>query len=368
MYANRIARLQRLMKNSGLEIIALNPSPTLAYLTGLSFHLSERPVVALFTQDNSPVMVLPELEKSKAENIQFDMRLIAYGEEQTSRRWAFAEAISRLQVPHKQVGIDPLMMRFFEMRLLEIAFRHTTFVDASHALQNMRIAKDEVEIAAMRRAVIVAEDAMRAILPIVKVGISEVEIASELFIQLLKAGSEGNLPFEPIVASGPNSALPHAIPSDRKLEVGDLLLIDWGARVDGYVSDLTRTFAIEQLDPELAKVHETVCLANATGREAVSTSVSGAEVDLAARDVIEAAGYGEQFIHRLGHGIGLESHEPPYLSSDNRELLQAGNAITIEPGIYLPGRGGVRIEDDVIVTVEGGESLSTFQRELMVIG
>jgi Xaa-Pro dipeptidase len=152
------------------------------------------------------------------------------------------------------------------------------------------------------------------------------------------------------------------------LERGDVLILDWGATLDGYISDLTRTFFLGEAEAEMRRVYEIVAQANAAGREAAGPGVACKEVDRAARRVIEAAGYGPAFLHRTGHGIGLEAHESPYLRSDNESTLAAGMAFTVEPGIYLEGRGGVRIEDNVVVTPEGGRTLSRLPRELVILG
>jgi Xaa-Pro dipeptidase len=197
---------------------------------------------------------------------------------------------------------------------------------------------------------------------------TEKEIASELCVQLLRHGSESELPFAPIVCAGPNSATPHASPSDRKLQRGDLLVIDWGATADGYISDLTRTFAVGEVDAEYKKIAQIVLKANEAGRAAGRPGVPCANVDSAARSVIEAAGYGTYFTHRTGHGIGMEGHEEPYIRDDNVRMLYPGMAYTVEPGIYLPGRGGVRIEDNVVVTKDGVEVLSDMPRELRLVG
>jgi Xaa-Pro dipeptidase len=175
------------------------------------------------------------------------------------------------------------------------------------------------------------------------------------------------MPFKPIVASGPNSALPHATPTDRKLKNGDLLIIDWGATVNGYISDITRTFAIGEIDTELEEIHTIVQRSNAAGREAIQPDVPCEVIDQASRSVIDNAGYGPFFIHRTGHGIGLEAHEHPNIREGNLQILTPGMTFTVEPGIYLPDRGGVRVEDNVIVTESGGESLSTYNRQLEVI-
>jgi Xaa-Pro dipeptidase len=194
--------------------------------------------------------------------------------------------------------------------------------------------------------------------------LTEKEIAAELLVQLLRHGSQPEIPFAPIVSSGPNSANPHAVPSDRRLCPGDLLVVDWGAAVDGYISDLTRTFAVGKVDEEYHKIHQIVLEANAAGRAAAQPGHPCAHVDTAARNVIEKAGYGQFFTHRTGHGIGMEPHEEPYVRGGNMQLLEPGMTFTVEPGIYLPERNGVRIEDDIIITESGAESLSDMSREL----
>jgi Xaa-Pro dipeptidase len=170
------------------------------------------------------------------------------------------------------------------------------------------------------------------------------------------------------VASGPNSALPHATPTDRQLAPGDLLIIDWGARSGGYISDITRTFAVGEVDPEFNRIHQVVLEANIAGQSAVRPGATCNAVDQATRQVILDAGYGERFIHRTGHGIGLEPHEPPNIRSGEMVPLEAGMTFTVEPGIYLPGRAGVRIEDNVVVTENGVETLTVLERSLEVVG
>lgn len=220
----------------------------------------------------------------------------------------------------------------------------------------------------MRRAVKIAQDALEATIPLIRIGMTEKELSSELVVQLLKHGSEPEMPFAPIVSGGPNAANPHASPSERRLQAGDLLVVDWGATYDGYISDLTRTFAVGEVDEEYQKIHRIVQDANAAGRAAAGPGVPCASVDKAARDVIEGAGYGQYFTHRTGHGIGMEGHEEPYMRGDNMQLLEPGMAFTVEPGIYLPDRNGVRIEDNVVITDSGVDVLSDMPREIRVVG
>jgi len=366
----RIARLEQLqtaLAQAGLDAVAINPGPTLTYLTGVSFHLMERPVVLLVTQDREPVLVLPEFEMTKGALIPYKVNRFTYGENPAEWDEAFRQAVRSLGLDGKKIGVEPRQMRLLEFRHVQNGAPKADFPDASEALASLRLRKDETEVAAIRHAVHVAQMALEAILPSIKVGTTEREIASALTMELLKKGSDAELPFSPIVCAGPNSANPHATPSDRKLERGDLLLVDWGAITEGYVSDLTRTFAVGEVDPEWKKIAGIVLEANAAGRAASRPGVPCASVDKAARELIERAGYGPYFTHRTGHGIGMEGHEEPYIRGDNMHMLYPGMAYTVEPGIYLAGRGGVRIEDNVVVTKTGVDVLSDMPRELRVV-
>jgi Xaa-Pro dipeptidase len=365
MYPDRITRLQQAMLEHEIDAVALNPGPTLVYLTGLSFHLMERPVLAIFSANADPILIAPDLERAKAESTSFDLQLYSYDESASSRAETFQAACQSIQ--GLRVGVEPLRMRVMELRLLEEHSANTAFVSAESILDSLRVIKTQDEIEIMRKAVLAAEDALKATIPLIRIGMTESELEAELTMQLLRAGSVSDFPFDPIVASGPNSALPHATPTERNLQTGELLILDWGARLNGYISDITRTFALGEIDEELKTIYEVVRTANQAGREAVRPGAQCGEIDQAARNVIEEAGYGEYFIHRTGHGIGMEAHEPPYIRGDNLRVLEPGMTFTVEPGIYLPGRGGVRIEDDMLVTSEGVESLTTYSRQLEVI-
>jgi Xaa-Pro dipeptidase len=368
MSTERIARLGRLMQEHGLEAVALNPGPTFVYLTSLSFHLMERPVVALFAPDRQPWLILPEFERTKAEAGPIDFRLATYEEDEPSRQRAFEQAAVGFGLDSVRVGVEPLRLRVLELRLLESVAPKAEFVNGEAALIPVRASKDESELKAMRTAIQIAEVSLEATLTHVRLGMTEHELAGELTLQLLRAGSEPELPFSPIVAFGPNCALPHGLPGERKSQQGDLLLIDWGANHRGYISDITRTFSFGPPDPELERIHRIVQEANQAGRDAVRPDAACSAVDGAARSVIAQAGYAEYFTHRTGHGIGLDVHEPPFMRGDNPERLVPGMTFTVEPGIYLNGRGGVRIEDDILVTSDGSETLTSLPRELRIIG
>ena len=380
MHAERFEKLYRAMGEAPvgqrLNAIALNPGPTLTYLTGLTFHLMERPTVLLAAPGTKPALVLPELEVGKARSAPVEVDTFSFGDNPATWEEAFFNAVQAMGLNKisaegmtgVRVGVEPTRMRFLEMRYLESAFNRAQFDSAEGVLNQLRMRKDASEVAAMRQAVKIAQTALLATLPMIKPGVTERQIASELMIQLLKAGTSPDLPFHPIVSGGPNSADPHASPSDRALQTGDLLVIDWGAGYGGYISDLTRTFAIGEIEPEYKRIYELVKLANQAGRDAARPGITAGQVDAAARKVIEDSGYGQYFFHRVGHGIGMEAHEPPYMYGENPLILEPGMAFTVEPGIYLPGRNGVRIEDNVVITENGAETLSDLPRELITLG
>lgn len=367
MPTQRFEKLAAVIANTELDAIALNPGPTLTYLTGLDFHLMERPVLLVYAPGKVPALILPELELQKTSGLSYPLNTYPYGENPAEWGTHFRKAFFDLDLYGQTIGVEPRRMRVLELRMVENSAPGAHVIDADSELASLRLHKDADEIEKMRRAVQIAQNALEATLPLVKVGMTERELAAELTIQLLRHGSDPALPFSPIVSGGPNSANPHASPSERPLQPGDLLVIDWGATHENYVSDLTRTFAIGEVDEEYHKIHEIVQQANAAGRAAGKPGIACAEVDKAARKVIEDAGYGQYFIHRTGHGLGMEGHEEPYMRGDNQQLLEPGMAYTVEPGIYLPGRNGVRIEDDVVVTENGTESLSDLPRQIRTL-
>jgi Xaa-Pro aminopeptidase len=232
-------------------------------------------------------------------------------------------------------------------------------------VEALRAVKDAGEVEAIQAAAGLALEALAELLPTVKAGQTELEIAARLELALRVRGSEWH-PFETIVASGPRSALPHARASSRPVEAGEWLLIDFGARLSGYCSDLTRTVLVGgKADQRQAEIYGIVARAQRAALDGVMPGVSGREADALARDVIEAAGYGAAFGHSLGHGLGLEVHEAPRLSRTASEPLSAGAVVTVEPGIYLQGWGGVRLEDDIHLTATGARCLSDCRTELL---
>ncbi len=328
----------------------------------------ERPVIAIYPRQGTPTFVLPELETGKLSDLPYPSQVYAYGEDPQTWPQVVTQAFKAAALTEKsRIGIEPDHLRALELRLLEQAAPKATYEAAEGLVAQLRMQKDQEEILAMRKAVQIAQSALLDTLPLIKPGMSEKDLASELTVQLLRHGSQPVLPFSPIVACGPNSANPHAIPGERRLQRGDILILDWGAGYNAYFSDLTRTFAIHEVHPDFAQIARLVAEANAAARAAARPGIPAEAVDMAAREVITKAGYGSYFIHRTGHGLGMEAHEEPYIRAGNSLLLAPGMTFTIEPGIYLPGRGGVRIEDNILITADGSECLSDLQRDLIIL-
>ncbi|MBK8985697.1 MAG: aminopeptidase P family protein [Chloroflexi bacterium] len=363
----RIERLQQEMTRRGLDGIALMPGPNQVYFSHIHTHVSERPILLFLPAAAPPAIIIPTLEAMKAQAVGIpEERIFAWSDEE----WfagAFARAAAALKLAGAHWGVEALALRLLELEALHQVAPGLRTSHAEPAVMALRAVKDAAEIAAMEKAVAVAERAIERLLPQIKIGQTEKQVAAMLNNLLMAEGAE-TVAFSPIVSTGPNSASPHAVPTERPLAAGDFLVIDWGVYVDGYPSDITRTFAVGHVDHEMARIYDIVRQANEQGKLAARPGATGAEVDRAARNVIEAAGYGSYFIHRTGHGLGLEVHEVPSMVAGNREPLAAGNVFTVEPGIYLPGRGGVRIEDDVVVTETGHRSLTSFTRELLTVG
>jgi Xaa-Pro aminopeptidase len=233
-------------------------------------------------------------------------------------------------------------------------------------IENLRLIKSESEIKILKEAADIADAAFKHILDFIKPGITELEVANELEFFMRKCGATSSS-FDTIVASGKRSALPHGVASDKIIEKGDLVTLDYGALYKGYVSDITRTVAVGEPSADLKNIYQIVLDAQLLAVEKIKPGMTGKEADAIARNYIAEKGFGDQFGHSLGHGIGLEVHEKPLLSMRSDMVLQPGMVVTVEPGIYVPGLGGVRIEDDTLITSSGNETITHSTKELIIL-
>lgn len=264
------------------------------------------------------------------------------------------------------IAVESEHLRVCDLRALEDIVTGCV-IEVSGVVESVRIVKEPAELAAIARACEISDAALAATVSRVAVGVTERDIARWLEAAMFEHGAD-EISFATIVAAGPHSAKPHHEPTDRPVVTGDLLLIDFGAAVAGYHADETRTFVLGEPQQWQREIHEVVQRAQAAGRQAATAGMDARAVDAAARDVVVAAGYGEHFDHGLGHGVGLDIHEAPFLSTRATGMLPAGSSVTIEPGIYLPGRGGVRIEDTISVMDGPSRSLTTTRRDLVALG
>lgn len=362
----RVSRITDIAAGAGLDAVALIPGANLQYVTGIEFHLMERPLVAFFPVGAAPVAVVPALETDRLAGSGIPFRMFPWADGE-GYEGAFAAAAQALGLDGKRLGVEELRMRALELDIIQRHMPGVEIVLGGSALAELRMHKDAGDIAALREAVAISEAALAATLEAVQPGMTEREIAGILVVEQLRRGG-GKHPFEPIVLSGPQSALPHGEPGDRAVQAGDVLLFDFGTTVRGYASDITRTFVVGEPTERVRAIYAAVQAANAAGRAAAKPGVAAQDVDRVTRQVIVEAGFGDYFTHRTGHGLGLEAHEGPNIVEGNMRLLEPGMVFTIEPGIYVPGEAGVRIEDNMVITADGAESLTTFPRDLRRIG
>jgi Xaa-Pro dipeptidase len=355
------SRQSKLTAIAGIDAVALVPGANMFYFTGLQFHISERPVIAMFN-DTGCAFIIPELEVPKlTKRPDLDIEIFAWNDTDGYDD-AFKKAVDFLQLHDAPLGVDGKTMRVFE----QMAFQNagsTNIHNVSKQLLEIRSIKIEDEVQSIRESNRLSEQALNRLLDWVKPSMTELEISAELTRLLGEAGSSGGFA---LVQTGPNSALPHGFPTQRPLEENEFLLIDFGGTLHNYPADITRTFCLGKPTDEMQKIYDTVLAANQAAIAVAKPGVTCGDVDKAARDVIEAAGYGEYFFHRTGHGLGLEGHELPQIASGVDVVLEPGMVFTIEPGIYVAGLGGARIEDDVHITENGVEVITQYPYQLTV--
>lgn len=265
----------------------------------------------------------------------------------------------------KNVGYEDEYLSVAEFKRLKTALDGFSLKPASALIATKRLIKSADEISCISTAQAIAEKALTKILPLIKPGVTERDVAAELMFEMLRGGSEGAA-FETIVAFGENAACPHHKVSDKKLEKNELILIDFGAKYRGYCSDMTRTFCLGEPNAELKSVYSAVLDAQKYALKNIRAGMTGREADSLAREFLRANGYGKEFGHSLGHGVGLQIHEQPRLGENNDTVLEAGMVVTVEPGVYIDGLGGVRIEDMIVIEQDGNLNLTHFNKNLNI--
>jgi Xaa-Pro aminopeptidase len=358
----RLAALRAAIDASQLDALLVSSLPNVRYLTGFSGSSA----LLLVSADDALLLTDFRYSIQAVAEAGGSARVVIEPTSLWSRLWAELPAMPEVE----SIAFESAHLTHADFqRLVEPAQGGTRWQwrPSVNLVEALRERKDEAEIAHIRRAARIAEEALERTIRRVKPGMTELAICGILEGELRAGGSRSH-PFEAIIASGERSALPHARSSSRVAAPGELLLIDFGAEFEGYCSDITRTFVMGKASPDQREIHDVVREANATASGAIRAGMRGRDADALARGYIERRGWGEEFGHSLGHGIGLEVHEAPRLSKAADSPLPVGAVVTIEPGIYRPGWGGVRIEDDVLLTSDGPEIITTFPRELIELG
>jgi Xaa-Pro aminopeptidase len=372
-FADRVAKARAALTRSGAGALLVGVGADLRWLTGYDAKVTERLTMLVVAAGGSrAVLVVPRLEVGAAKAapaVGEDVVDLRAWEETESPFALVGEVLATAGRDGGQLLVsDTLAARF--LLNLQWALHDAWFGLASDVLTELRRIKDPEEVELLRRAAHAADRTIAAIAGGRLVGRTEMDVEREVRQRLVDEGHE-HVAFS-VVASGPNSASPHHEPSDRVIGAGEPLLLDIGGTIAGYGSDITRTFWIRGRDgpgpdPEFSRLYEVLKTAQAAATDAVKPGVACETIDAVARGIIDEAGYGERFIHRTGHGIGLEGHEHPYLVAGNGQLLQRGDAFSVEPGIYLEGRYGARIEDIVICGANGPDTLNEATRDLLVV-
>jgi Xaa-Pro aminopeptidase len=360
-YADRLRRAQAEMAQQNIDLFVVGASADLRYLIGYEGHESERMSVLVLPRDGAPHYVVPGLEAPLLDEQRDLLQIVSW--EETKDPAAKVAAVAGAAGLGTIAAGDELWS-VFTLRL-QRAMPRARWTEGGQLLRPLRMIKDEREIELLAEAARRTDESWEEFLTLSITGLTEWDVRDRLMGLLAERGLQ---PVFCNVGSGPNGASPHQTASDRVIGPGDAVVCDWGGTLEGYNSDVTRTAHVGEPSPEFVRAYEAVLAANQAAFEAVRPGVPCQEIDRAARRLLTDAGYGDAFIHRTGHGLGLSLHEEPYLVEGNALPLAEGMVFSDEPGVYFPGQFGIRIEDTVVCTAEGGRRLNEATRELRVIG
>ncbi len=351
---NRLEKLRQAMEKNQLDAFVVMSPENRRYLSGFTGTAA----TLLITADKAYLLTdFRYIEQATAQAPLF--QIIKVGNDSLRE-------LKELAGPAKQIAFEADYVTFADYSILKEVFPEGELRPSSQLVAEMRSIKDEEEIALIRKAAEIADQSFSHVLDILKAGQTEEEISAELEFAMRKQGASGRS-FDFIVASGWRSAMPHGVATSKQIEMGELLTMDFGALYQGYCSDITRTVCLGQPDDKQREIYELVLKANLLGIETVAPGKTGKEVDEVVRTFLADAGYGKYFGHGLGHSVGLAIHEGPNLNMREERVLEPGMIVTVEPGVYLPNWGGVRVEDMVLVTEEGCEVLTQSAKEFIII-
>lgn len=366
MTSRPVERVAAAIAAAQLDAVVLIPGGNLYYALGVKQRLTERPNVYVICPDQTIFALLPAIEVAGFRSAWPQATVVAWTDREgygagANQLGAFLRERARHSVP--KVAVEYLNLRMIERELLLSGIGEVELVPAEPVLEGLRMIKTADELENMRQSCRIVEAALERVISRFEYGMTEKQVSNMLKIEMLQLGSE-ELPAEPVVASGPRTSHAHTKTSDRAINKGDVLLIDVGARYHGYVSDLTRTFFVGEPPEEFLRLHQLDLEVRRHTLATIKPGVPIGDVDQAAHDYVDSAGYGPCFQARVGHGIGLDAHEQPYIVRGTKAHLKPGMTFTVEPGIFIEGKWGVRTEENVAVTETGVEVLTNFPIEL----
>ncbi|MBB6445703.1 M24 family metallopeptidase [Bacillus benzoevorans] len=359
----RLTNYLEWMKQNDIDVSFLTSTDNVFYLSGFYCEPHERLLGLLLFQEKEPLLVCPGMEQEEAKASGWEYEIIAYSD--IDNPWQLlSNAVQKRLSRITKAAIEKEHMNVARFEAISAIMPDAAFFSAEEKLRKLRMIKDSDERNKLLKACALADYAIEAGCAEIKEGKTELDILAAIEYEMKKKGI-AKMSFSTMVLTGANAASPHGTPGLTKIKKGDFVLFDLGVVVDGYCSDITRTIAYGEITEKQKEIYDTVLRAQLTAIEASKPGVSAADVDRTARNIIEEAGYGEFFPHRLGHGLGISVHEYPSVTETNPLLLEPGMVYTIEPGIYVPNVAGVRIEDDVCMTENGVEVLTKFPKELI---
>lgn len=362
---NRLANFSQWLQEQSISTGFITSTANVFYLSDFYSDPHERLLGLFVFPYDEPILVCPNMEVPAARGAGWRYEIIGYSD--TDHPWELIQkAIAKRSISIEQVAIEIEHLNVERYEKLQHLFSDAAFVSAENKLHQLRMIKDKNEIATLRQAAELADYGVEVGVHSIAEGKSELEILATIEYELKKKGIN-QMSFATMVLTGVKTAAPHGTPGLTKVKKGDLVLYDLGVVLDGYCSDITRTVAYKEINPKQQEIYHTVLDAQLAAVKACKPGVKIGEIDTIAREVISKAGYGDYFTHRIGHGLGIDVHEFPSMNGTNEMLLQQGMTFTIEPGIYVPEIGGVRIEDDLLITDSGVEVLTNYPKELQIV-
>lgn len=361
---SRLNRLLQIIRNRGLDSIFITSKANIYYFTNFLTNPHER-LIALYADQTGPVLIVPELEKEDALQAGWKGDLLTY-DDQTDPWNKFKAYLHSSGKSPYSMGIEKNQLTVDRKEMIESIMPDCVLEDAQTILNELRLLKDKKEFNLLKQAAVLADYGVKTGIEGIQEGKTELELLAEIEYALKREGVR-EMSFSTLVLTGANTASPHGTPGGRKIEPGDFVLFDLGVVYEGYCSDITRTVAYKKISDVQKEIYHTVLTAQKEAINTVSLGVPVGKLDQAARKMIDDAGYGSYFTHRIGHGLGIDVHEFPSMHGKNPLPIQEGMCFTIEPGIYVPDAGGVRIEDEIFVTKKGAEILTSYPKELQII-